>query len=56
MAEAIEEKFKDEIAEMKRMGNSVINAKLSGGSLSQEFCSFFYDFLVLKTGLKTRAV
>ena len=41
---------------MKRVGGSVIHAKLSGGSLSQEFSTFFYDYLVLKTGLKTRAV
>ncbi len=54
--EAIDEKFKDEMTEMKRVGGSVISAKIAGGSLAQDFAAFFYDFLVLKTGLKTKAL
>lgn len=54
--EAIDEKFKDELAEMKRVGGSVLSAKIAGGSLSQDFASFFYDFIMLKTGRKTRAL
>lgn len=41
---------------MKRAGGSVLCAKIAGGSLSQDFASFFYDFIMLKTGRKTKAL
>ena len=34
----------------------MLSAKLTGGSLSQDFSSFFYDFMMLRTGRKTKAV